>query len=59
VQGHGAADSMRIKVTRGVQVVHDGKVYADGASADVPDAVARFWVRSGRVTELARSKAKG
>jgi len=50
---------MRIKVTRGVQVVHDGKVYADGASADVPDAVARFWVRSGRVTELARSKAKG
>jgi hypothetical protein len=43
---------MRIKVKQGVQVVHDGTVYADGASADVSETIGQFWVRSGWATEV-------
>jgi hypothetical protein len=31
---------MKIQVAHGVQVVHEGTRYADGATADVPDDVA-------------------
>jgi hypothetical protein len=47
---------MKIMVAQGVQVVHQGEVYADGASADVPDDVGAQWVSEGWVTEV---KAKG
>lgn len=30
-------------VTQGIQVVHDGQVYRDGESLDVPERVARQW----------------
>lgn len=38
---------MKVTATQGVQVCHDGTVYRDGASADVPESVARQWVYNG------------
>jgi len=43
---------MKIKVAEGIQVVHDGEVFADGESADVPEAVAGQWVREGWAVEV-------
>ena len=32
------------------------KVYADGETAEVPKAVAQFWIRSGWVSEVKPSR---
>lgn len=51
---------MNVTVTQGVQVCHDGAVYRDGASADVPESVARQWVRNGWANiDLGRSSDRG
>jgi hypothetical protein len=42
---------MKVTVTRGIRVVHDGKVYQDGQSADVPDSVAMLWLECGWASE--------
>lgn len=42
---------MRVKVAKGVQVKHGGKMYADGASFDVNDNDAEDLIRRGWVTE--------
>jgi hypothetical protein len=39
-------------VGEGIQVVHDGTVYAPAETADVPKAVAQFWIRLGWVDEV-------
>lgn len=38
---------MKVTVTQGVQVVHDGQVYRNGASAEVPERVGQRWIRNG------------
>jgi hypothetical protein len=38
---------MKVTVTQGVRVVHDGTLYQDGQSADVPKDVADQWVTNG------------
>lgn len=50
--GYGAADIMKVTVKQGVQVVHDGTVFADGETADVPDHVVELWLRSGWVEKV-------
>jgi hypothetical protein len=42
---------MKVTVKQGIRCVHAGSVYADGASADVPDEVAREWLAKGWCTE--------
>jgi hypothetical protein len=42
---------MKVTVTQGVRVVHDGTVYQDGQSADVPEGVARCWIQCGWASE--------
>lgn len=42
---------MKVTVTQGIQVVHDGQVYLNGASADVPDALGQRWIRNGWASE--------
>jgi hypothetical protein len=50
---------MKVKVAQGIQVLHDGDVFADGHSADVPEAVARQWVQEGWAVEVASAPTKG
>jgi hypothetical protein len=50
---------MKIKVAQGIQVVHDGEVFADGDSADVPEAVAGQWVREGWAVGVTSAPTKG
>lgn len=52
---------MKVTVAPGIRVVHDGKAYSDGDSADVPEEVARDWIESRWATaddEPSSSKAK-
>lgn len=46
----------KVKVHKGIQVVHEAKVFDNGETVDVPDEVAQFWVRSGWCSEV---KSKG
>jgi hypothetical protein len=49
----------KVKVHKGTQVVHDGKVYDNEETVDVPDEVGQFWVRSGWCSEMkARTQHK-
>jgi len=41
---------MKVKVGDGLRVVHDGKVFRDGQTADVPDDVGEEWVSAGWAT---------
>lgn len=50
---------MKVKVAEGLQVSHDGTAWRDGATAEVPDDVAREWLQSGWVTEVRPAKARG
>ena len=47
---------MKVKVTDGIQVTHDGKSYRGGAVVDVPDDVAAQWIAPGWVTEMPAPK---
>ena len=38
---------MKVTVTDGIRVVHDGKVYLDGETVDVPRKVADEWFKYG------------
>jgi hypothetical protein len=38
---------MKVTVTQGIRVVHDGRVYQNGQSADVPERVARRCIHCG------------
>jgi hypothetical protein len=38
---------MKVTVTPGIRVVHDGEVYQDGQRVDVPDDVASYWLECG------------
>jgi hypothetical protein len=42
---------MKVKVSAPVQVVHAGKKYTKGDTADVPDQVAKEWIQQGWATE--------
>ena len=42
---------MKVTVTQGVRVVHDGTLYQDGQSGDVPKDVAERWVTNGWASE--------
>lgn len=42
---------MKVIVTQGIRVFHDGEVYQDGQRVDVPDEVAAFWVECGWASE--------
>jgi hypothetical protein len=42
---------MKVTVADGIRVVHEGKAYRDGESADVPAEVAKQWIESGWATE--------
>jgi hypothetical protein len=42
---------MKMTVTQGIRVVHDGTVYQDGQTVDVPDSVAAFWKECGWASE--------
>ena len=42
---------MKVTVTDGIRVVHDGKAYQDGQSADVPAEVAKQWIDVGWASE--------
>ena len=42
---------MIVRVLAPFQVVHAGKVYRAGETADAPDEVARKWLESGWVTK--------
>ena len=48
---------MKIKVAPGIRVCHDGKVYADGATAEVPDSVGAQWLVSGWVQHVGGKRA--
>jgi hypothetical protein len=41
---------MKVEVGDGLRVVHDGKVFRDGQTADVPDDVGEEWVSAGWAT---------
>ena len=43
---------MKVAVAEGTQCVHDGTVYGPGETAEVPKAVAQFWLRSGWADEV-------
>jgi hypothetical protein len=49
---------MKVKVTQHVQCCHEGDVYRPADVADVPDRVAREWIRSGWCIEVAEPEAK-
>jgi hypothetical protein len=38
---------MKVTVMQGIRVAHDGAVYHDDATADVPERVARRWIYCG------------
>ena len=42
---------MKVIVTQGIRVVHDGKVYQDGQRVDVAERVAREWITYGWASE--------
>jgi hypothetical protein len=42
---------MKVTVTQGIRVIHDGEVYRDGQSVDVPAVVAAFWLECGWASE--------
>jgi hypothetical protein len=42
---------MKVTVADGIRVVHEGKAYRGGESADVPDEVAKSWIESGWASE--------
>ena len=42
---------MKVTVTQGIRVAHDGKVYQNGQSADVPERVTRHWIHCGWANE--------
>lgn len=42
---------MKVTVTQGIRVVHDGEVYRDGQSVDVPEQVAAHWLECGWASE--------
>lgn len=42
-----AEDGVKVTVTQGIQVFHDGQTYRDGQSVTVPQTVARRWIRNG------------
>jgi hypothetical protein len=50
---------MKVKVAEGLQVAHEGTVWRDGATADVPDHVAEPWLEAGWVTEVTAAKPRG
>ncbi|NMO03131.1 hypothetical protein HH308_18115 [Gordonia sp. TBRC 11910] len=45
---------MKVVVSRGFQVAHDGTVFGSGEVADVPDDVADAWIRSGWADAMSR-----
>ena len=47
---------MKVTVTQGIHVVHDGKVYQDGQRVDVAERVARLWITYGWATRAARNR---
>ena len=47
---------MKVKVHKGIQVCHEGKVFDDEHTLDVPEATAQFWLRSGWMTEVVKAK---
>ena len=49
---------MRVTVVEGVQVNHDGTNYTGGQTVDVPDQVARFWLRSEWATETPTARGR-
>ena len=48
---------MKVVVREPFRVCHDGKVWRQGETADVPNALAEEWLRSGWVEEHAGRKA--
>jgi hypothetical protein len=42
---------MKVTVTQGIRVIHDGELYQDGQSVDVPESVATFWLECGWASE--------
>lgn len=44
------AESVKVTVTHGIQVVHEGERYTDGATVEVPGPVAHKWIRAGWVS---------
>lgn len=46
-RGASADDGVKVTVTQGIQVFHDGQTYRDGQSVTVPQTVARRWIRNG------------
>lgn len=38
---------VKVTVTEGIRVVHDGQPYRDGQTVTVPESVARRWIRNG------------
>jgi hypothetical protein len=43
---------MKIHVAQPFRVVHDGKAYGPGDTADVPERVGRDWIRQGWAVEV-------
>lgn len=46
-----AQPNVKVTVTQGIHVVHDGTVYRNGDGAAVPERVARRWIHNGWASE--------
>lgn len=49
---------MKVIVTQGVRVCHDGTVYRFGEAADVPESVAQRWIRNGWASDYGPSSRR-
>jgi len=47
---------MKIVVSQGTQINHEGKVYAAGESLEAPGPVASKWVQAGIAREVTKKK---